>query len=164
MDNITVRKACADDLDKIQMIYAYAREFMRKTGNPNQWKDNSPSLEDILGDIKNGTGFVIELNGKICGVFAFILGEDPTYKYIEDGEWLSDEPYAAIHRIASDGSLKGIVSIATQFAEKTIKNIKIDTYKDNKIMQHVLDKLGFKKCGTIYLENGEPRIAYQRVR
>jgi len=29
--------------------------------------------------------------------------------------------------------------------------------------QHLLAKYGFCRCGTIYLENGSPRIAYQLV-
>lgn len=162
--SITVRKSTIDDLSEIQRIYAYARQFMKDTGNPNQWKNTSPATEIILSDFENGTGYVIEKEGKICGVFAFLLGEDPTYGYIENGAWLSDEPYGTIHRIASDGTLSGVVKIASDFAEKTIKNLRFDTHEDNKIMQHVLEKNGFRRCGTIYLQNGEKRIAYQRIR
>lgn len=162
--SINIRKSTIDDLDEIQRIYAYARQFMKETGNPNQWKDTSPATELILGDFENGTGYVIEQNGKICGVFAFLLGEDPTYGYIENGKWLSNAPYGTIHRIASDGTIKGVVKIASDFAEKTIKNLRFDTHEDNKIMQHTLEKNGFIRCGTIYLLNGEPRIAYQRIR
>lgn len=162
--SITIRKSNPEDFDEIQRVYAYARQFMRETGNPNQWKNTSLATELILGDIENGTGYVVVQDGKICGVFAFLLGEDPTYGYIEDGQWLSDEPYGTIHRIASDGTIKGIVKIASDYAEKTIKNLRFDTHEDNKIMQHVLEKNGFSRCGIIYLLNGEPRIAYQRIR
>ena len=30
-------------------------------------------------------------------------------------------------------------------------------------MQHLLEKNGFTPCGIIYVANGTPRIAYQRV-
>ena len=43
-------------------------------------------------------------------------------------------------------------------------SIKIDTHKDNAVMQHQLEKYGFKRCGIIFLENGEDRIAYQMKR
>lgn len=33
----TVRNAVYSDLPRIDEIYACAREFMAKTGNPNQW-------------------------------------------------------------------------------------------------------------------------------
>ena len=94
-------------------------------------------------------------------MFAFILGEDPTYSYIENGNWLSDKPYGTIHRIAGDGTVSGVVKTAVDYCRETIKNIRIDTHENNKTMQHVLGKLGFSKCGIIYLEDGSPRIAYQ---
>ena len=161
---MNIRKSSINDLDEIQRVYACARQFMKNTGNPNQWRDSHPALELILGDFENGTGYVIEHEGKICGVFAYIPGEDPTYGYIEGGEWLNDAPYGTIHRIASDGTQGGIVAFATEYCRKINPNIRIDTHEDNKVMQHVLSKLGFKKCGIIYLLNGEPRIAYQRNR
>jgi RimJ/RimL family protein N-acetyltransferase len=43
-----------------------------------------------------------------------------------------------------------------------IPNIRIDTHRDNAIMQHLLEKNGFVKCGIIYVEDGSPRIAYQK--
>ena len=29
-------------------------------------------------------------------------------------------------------------------------------------MRHLLEKNGFKECGIIYVEDGTPRIAFQR--
>ena len=43
---------------------------------------------------------------------------------------------------------------------KFISNIRIDTHHDNLVMQKVLNKHGFMKCGVIYLKNGNPRLAY----
>ena len=40
--------------------------------------------------------------------------------------------------------------------------IRIDTHRDNKIMQHNLLKYGFTYCGIIYLANGDERLAYQK--
>ena len=37
----------------------------------------------------------------------------------------------------------------------------MDTHRDNAVMQHVMEKNGFKKCGIIYLLSGDPRVAYQ---
>lgn len=42
-------------------------------------------------------------------------------------------------------------------------NIRIDTHRDNKIMQHNLSKHGFTYCGIIYLANGDERLAYQKI-
>ena len=75
---------------KILEVYARAREFMAKNGNPTQWGDGYPSQELLEEDIDTNRLFVYMLNGRMQAVFAFILGEDPTYKAIEDGQWLND--------------------------------------------------------------------------
>ncbi|MGI6508991.1 MAG: zinc dependent phospholipase C family protein [Erysipelotrichaceae bacterium] len=150
-----------EDLDTVAEIYKEAREFMRETGNPQQWKDGHPSIDLIKKDIENKTGYVVELNNKIVGVFAFILGEDVTYNYIE-GKWLNNFAYGTIHRIAGKKEAKGILSAAVSYGSRFTNNIRIDTHKDNKVMQHLLDKLKFRKCGIIYLLDGNPRIAYQK--
>ena len=40
-----VRKAVMDDFPVILNIYATARAFMAKTGNPTQWADGHPSAD-----------------------------------------------------------------------------------------------------------------------
>ena len=92
---------------------------------------------------------------------AFIIGEDSTYLRIEDGKWLNENPYGTIHRIASDGAVKGLFSACIDFCKSQMEDLRIDTHADNKTMQHLILKNGFQKCGIIYLTNGSPRIAYQ---
>lgn len=159
---MNIRKAIAAELERICDIYDIAREFMRATGNPTQWSDGYPERELLAEDIKNGNLFVMEKDGLPIGVFALFTGEDPTYQYIE-GQWCNDAPYATIHRIASDGSAKGVLPAAVDYAYSLHQNVRIDTHHDNKVMQHLLAKLGFARCGIIYLENGDPRIAYQKL-
>jgi RimJ/RimL family protein N-acetyltransferase len=43
-------------------------------------------------------------------------------------------------------------------------NIRIDTHRDNQIMQHVILKQGFTYCGIIYLLSGDERLAYQKTK
>ena len=158
---MVIRKAKFSDLLK---IYETAREYMRKTGNPDQWGTDKPKKELLEDDIQKEQLYVGEDDdGEIHFVFAFILGEDPTYSYIENGNWLSGEPYGTIHRIASDATVSGVVKTAVNYCRNTISNIRIDTHEKNKTMQHVLEKLGFTKCGIIYIEDGTPRIAYQLI-
>lgn len=157
-----IRAAQEADISDIMKIYACARAFMAKTGNPNQWGTAHPSRDILLADIYAGNLYAVELENEIHGVFAFIPGEDPTYRYIEDGNWHADMPYAAIHRVASDGS-GGIFASILKFCGSRSKYLRIDTHHDNKVMQHVLEKNGFQRCGIIYLENGDPRIAYDRT-
>lgn len=156
-----IRQAAMADLPRILEIYAYAREFMARTGNPNQWKKTNPPRETLEADILAGNLYVLEETG-IHGVFAYFTEPDPTYSYIEDGAWLDESPYGTIHRVAADGS-GGVFSAVLKFAEGENHHVRIDTHRDNKVMQHVLAKHGFQQCGVIYLKNGEPRLAYEKV-
>lgn len=156
-----IRKAQWADLQRILEIYAYAREFMAKTGNPAQWGSTHPPREMLEADIPSGNLYVVEAD-IIHGVFTLFTEPDPTYAYIEDGSWLDESPYITIHRIAGDGS-GGVFSAALRFVTEMNPHVRIDTHADNKVMQHVLQKHGFRRTGIIYLEDGDPRIAYEKV-
>ena len=160
-----IRPATREDLPGINRVYAAAREYMERSGNQTQWSGGYPWPDLLTGDIEKRQLFVMSANGKICGVFAFIIGIDPTYARIENGAWLNDEPYGAIHRIASDGKRRGIFKACLEFCLEHTDNIRIDTHVDNMKMQATLVDNGFVKCGTIYVHDGvsehSPRIAYQ---
>jgi RimJ/RimL family protein N-acetyltransferase len=156
-----VRRAVWADFDRILEIYALARKFMAQTGNPTQWGTNYPPLDMLEADIPAGNLYVVE-DDAIHGVFAYFSEPDPTYGYIEDGQWLDDSSYGTIHRVAADGS-GGVFSAVLNFAQEQNPHVRIDTHHDNKVMQHVLEKHGFHRTGIIYLEDGDPRIAYERV-
>ena len=158
-----IRLAIGNDLAQIQTVYAAARRFMVASGNPKQWSQSYPSDELLWQDITKQQLYVEETDGTIHGVFVLAIGEDPTYAYIEGGEWLSDEPYGTIHRIASDGSASGLFSRCMAFCESKISHLRIDTHRDNAPMRRALEKRGFTYCGIIYLENGDERLAYQRI-
>ena len=66
-----------------------------------------------------------------------------------------------IERIASDGAKHGIFKCAADYCKSICDNIRIDTHHDNVIMQKLIEKNDFKRCGTIYVADGSPRIAYQ---
>ena len=150
------------DLPRILEIYAYARSFMARTGNPTQWGTSHPPRNQLEKDIENGRLYVVKEASAIRGVFYFCIEEDPTYAVIQDGAWHDSRPYGVIHRIASDGS-GGILKAAVDFAKEQVSYLRIDTHEKNIPMQRCLAKNGFTRCGIIYLENGDPRIAYQKV-
>lgn len=156
-----VRKAKTEDIARIMEIYRYAKQYMRESGNPTQWTDGYPQKEIIENDIRTGQCYVCEEEEELCGVFMLALGEEPTYRVIKDGTWKNEEPYGTIHRLASDGSRKGIFAVCLAFCRNKRKNLRADTHADNKTMQYLLEKNGFKRCGIIYVGDGTPRIAYQ---
>lgn len=158
-----IRPAELADLPRILDIYREARQYMRDTGNPNQWRDSHPAESILREDIPKRQLFVCTENGEILGVFAYLLGIDPTYAVIHEGAWLNDEPYGVIHRMAVAAHQKGIASFCFQWALAQCPNLRIDTHSDNTPMQTALRKNGFHLCGTIYLANGEPRIAFHKM-
>jgi len=157
-----VRHAEMTDISRICKIYVYARSFMAKHGNPNQWENHYPPVEQLIQDIKEEALYIVVENSAIHGVFYFRIEEDPTYRIIKDGNWRSDSSYGVIHRIAGDGS-GGILKAAIAFCENRIKHLRIDTHHDNYVMQRALQKQGFHRCGIIFLPDGSPRIAYDRI-
>ena len=159
------RGAVRGDLPQILQIYAHAREAMAASGNPTQWGDNFPPQELLEEDIDSNRLFVYVVNGQLLGVFAFILGVDPTYQVIEDGAWLNDAlPYGTIHRLASSGKSKGVASAVIEWCLEHCQSLRADTHADNQIMQHLLEKNGFTRCGIIHVADGTPRIAYQKLK
>lgn len=160
---MTIRKTEITDLQAILEIYSRARDFMRESGNPTQWGDDRPRESAVRADIERGASYAVECGGQVVGVFAFIIGEEPTYQKI-DGAWLNDEPYGTVHRLASDGKAHGVFSACMDFCFSLMPNIRIDTHRDNAPMLHLIRKHGFTECGTIWVEDGTPRIAFQKIK
>ncbi len=148
-----IRNATAADLNEIFDIYSCARAFMKQNGNPLQWGETYPEESVILADLNADSLYVLESDdGLLAGVFAFLKDGDGVYDKI-DGKWLNDKPHAAIHRVASNGKQKGIFGDILAFCLGFSDNIKIDTHKDNLIMQSVLKKHGFVECGTVFYDD-----------
>lgn len=158
-----LRIATAEDLVRIMKIIDAARQIMRENGNTTQWINGYPSKELILNDIASGNGFVCIENNELVGYFCFIKGihPEPTYTIIENGTWLNDKPYGVVHRLASDGTVKGVAKACFDYCFSQIDNVRVDTNHNNLPMQNFFKKYGFNYCGTIYVDDGSPRDAFQ---
>ena len=158
-----ITKANISQLSQILSIYDKARAFMAQNGNPDQWGTAYPPDDRIRQDILEEKCYVNLSGNQIRAVFYFAVEQDPTYGYIE-GSWLNEDPYGVIHRIAVEENGRGVAAECFAFALSQCPNLRIDTHEDNIPMQRCLTKNGFSRCGIIYLEDGDPRIAYQKVR
>lgn len=160
-----IRTTMPADFDRVMHIYARAREFMASTGNPHQWGDtNWPPSDLIRQDIERGMSHVCEHDGRVVAVFFFDCGErvEPTYAQIDDGAWIGDDTYGVVHRIASDGTVRGAGEACLRWAYEQCGHLRIDTHECNVPMQNLLAKLGFVRCGIIYVhEDNDPRIAFE---
>ena len=158
-----IRKSTISDITAIGEIYSAAKKYMRENGNPDQWSNNGPDENSALSDHERGIGYVCEDEGEIVAVFAFEIGHEPTYDKIYGGAWLNGEAYAYMHRVAVKKHGQGIIDFCFSECFKLHPNIKIDTHRDNIPMQKVLKRCGFQECGIIYLENGDERLAFQKI-
>lgn len=151
------------ELELIQHIYAIARKYMRENGNDQQWVNGYPSDELLINDIQKGSSYVCVDGTEIVGVFTFTIGEDATYQEIYHGKWLNNDLYGVVHRLGSLQSQKGVGAFCLDWCFQQISNIKVDTHEDNVPMQKMLLKNGYQKCGTIYVNDGTPRVAFQKT-
>ena len=133
---------------------------MRSTGNLNLWSGGYPDDEVLRQDIEAGRFYAVTYDGQICGCFMLCDGPDPTYHRIYDGAWGSHSSYGVMHRVASNGTQKGILALCMAFARQRYDHLRIDTHADNIPMQRALAAQGFAHRGTIFLANGDPRLAY----
>ena len=170
---LTVRVANESDLDEIMVIIEAAKEFIHSQGI-HQWVNGYPSSDVILDDIKSGRSYVLvdEDNGAIMATSFISFDGESTYDKIYEGNWLTGDDsrdYIAIHRVAISVSSRGrglsgkIIDFASDFARKKGRqSLRIDTHGDNKVMQKVLESLGFSQRGIIYVaEDNDPRYAYE---
>lgn len=155
-----IRKAEINNLPMIKKIYDKAKIFMKNNGNPTQWTTGYPNEELITKDITEGNFYLCIKDNAIVGVFALIIGSEPTYEIIEQGSWHSSMPYGTIHRLASDGSSKGIARSCFDYCKEKCSYLRIDTHRDNKPMLAAIKKYGFQECGIIYVQDGSERIAF----
>lgn len=162
-----IRHTTEADVQRVMEIYAYARDFMAQHGNPRQWgATNWPPESLIHADIAKGKSYVLVHEGRIVGTFYFDWGQDidPSYRNIQDGHWESDSPYGVVHRLAGDGSVKGIGQACLSWAAAQCSHLRVDTHGDNVVLQNMLKKLGFSYRGIIYVvEDNDPRLAYERL-
>ena len=166
---ISIRPARYEDLNTLMPIFEEARKTIAALGI-DQWQNGYPSREVIEADICKSISYLAELDGEICGTFVLLSDGEPTYDRIFDGNWRSDEAYIAIHRVAiavrhrGKGIAEQIMHYAAEFAQdKGISALRIDTHRGNAVMRRMLEKNGFSHCGTIFLKDGSPRVAYDKL-
>lgn len=164
--------AAAEDLQEMCRITEEAKAQLRRLGL-DQWQKGYPSREVWEEDIRNQAAWLAMEDHKILGVFAFQTTPDVSYGEIE-GKWLTDGPYASMHRVCVSDDSKGKGVAGQMFRHGFCMaqalgfgSMRIDTHPGNLPMQRALKKAGFQPCGRITLkggcEDGDPRIGFEKV-
>ena len=166
--NLRFRKGGADDLERIMELVADAQNWFREQGI-DQWQDGYPTQDIILSDISYSNNYIVELNGVVSATFVASFDGEPTYNEIRGKGWLNENPYAVVHRIAvadacrRKGIAKEILHYTEELcAERGVRDIRIDTHRDNMAMRSLLKKMGYTHCGRITLTSGAFREAYHK--
>lgn len=159
-----IREATIKDIERVMEIYDIAVKYMHANGNPTQWVGGYPFREIVEEDIAQKRLYLLlDDDNSIIAQFCYFIGDDPTYSYI-DGEWLNDERYGVVHRIASSGKVRGVAQICLDWCFTRHPNMRIDTHSDNINMQRALRESGYVECGEIIVYNGTRRVAFQRIK
>ena len=159
-------------LEDICRITEQAKAQLKSMGL-DQWQKGYPSKEVWEDDISKQSAWIAIDNNHILGGFAFQTTPDPSYFEIE-GSWITNTPYASMHRVCVADEAKGKGVAGTMFTfgfalakELGFNSLRIDTHPENSPMRRALEKSGFVLCGNIVLkggcEDGDLRIAYERI-
>lgn len=164
-----IKKSEEKDIKDIMIIINEAKLYMKESGI-GQWQDGYPNENSIKGDIEKGHSYIIINESEVVGTFALSFDGDKNYNIIDGGKWLQNNLYGVIHRIAMKNKVKGkgsageIIRFAVEKSlEKEINSLRMDTHEENNSMRKFLEKNDFKYCGIIYLEDGNPRVAYEKI-
>ncbi|MBQ9980116.1 MAG: GNAT family N-acetyltransferase [Oscillospiraceae bacterium] len=164
--------AAMTDIDRICEITEQAKAQLKSMGL-DQWQKGYPNREVWDGDIRRGAAYVGAEEGTVIGTYTFQTEPDASYCDIE-GRWLSDKPYATIHRLCIHDDVKGRGAAGEFFAHAftMAKNlgfasVRVDTHAGNTAMLRAVEKAGFVHCGTVTLREGiqagDKREAFEKL-
>ncbi|MBQ8599140.1 MAG: GNAT family N-acetyltransferase [Oscillospiraceae bacterium] len=167
--NLHLCPAVKEDVAVAMTMIQDAKNFHKEI-KLDQWSDAYPAIEDIEGDIAAGKGYFLCDGETKVGYLCLDTDGEEVYSDLE-GQWLTadDAVYLVVHRLAMSASYRGkgyssaVFPLAELFCrEKGIKSIRVDTHKDNQIMQYLIPKAGFTSCGLVYYF-GSPRTAFEKI-
>jgi len=160
-DDYTIRPTGSSDMDCIMAMYDHSRGLMRASGNTTQWT-GYPSRTQLQEDMDRHVSWTITDGHQPVGTFALVPGIEPTYGMIVHGHWIDNTtPYATMHRLAKAIGASHIATAAFRYAKEHYDHLRIDTHTTNTALRHLADKEGFVECGTVFMNDGTERLAYE---
>ena len=142
-----------------------ATEATEETRKAREMRETQEALE--TRETQAAKAAAAQAQGNVVAYGAVVFDGEPAYDAI-DGQWLTDEPYVLVHRIAvADGERgRGVAAeflhrVETLAQERGVKAFRIDTNFDNQTMLRLLERTGFTYCGKVVYRSGE-RLAYEK--
>ncbi len=162
-----LKSANIEDIEVAVKIINEAKAHLKEQGI-NQWQNGYPNYNVIKNDIIENKGYFIVNKDEILGYLCVDFDGEPAYDTLK-GAWNSDEKYVVVHRLAFSQKARGKGAVHEVFdlvcklsLDKNIDYFRVDTDADNAKMQHILKKIGFKFCGTIWFDNSEKQ-AFDKI-
>ncbi|MGT2649357.1 N-acetyltransferase family protein [Streptococcus troglodytae] len=163
-----IRQAFPNEVEAVMAVLNSAKQFLAESGS-SQWQGENgyPNEDDVFDDILQGQAYVAVVDGQIVAYAAVLDSQEPAYAKIYDGKWQHNNyRYITIHRLAVLRDFAG-QGIAQTFLQGLIEgqagpDFRIDTHEKNKVMRHIVEKLGFVYCGKVF--NRGERLAYQKIK
>ena len=165
-NKMEIRLAFPNEVNAVMKVIEDAKKTLAKAGS-DQWQNDYPNADIIIDDIISGQAYVALEEGELLAYAAVTKSPEKAYEAIYDGNWEGKEvEYLVFHRIAVASDVQG-QGVAQTFLEGLIEgfdylDFRSDTHDQNKVMQHIFEKLGFKQVGKVPVD-GE-RLAYQKVK
>ena len=161
-----IRLAFPNEVNAVMKVIEDAKKALAQSGS-YQWQNGYPNADIIIDDIISGQAYVALEEGDVIAYAAVTRSPESTYDAIYEGKWQGGESeYLVFHRIAVAAANQG-QKVAQTFLEGLLEgfdylDFRSDTHAENKIMQHIFEKLGFQQVGRVPVD-GE-RLAYQKIK
>lgn len=157
------------DVLEILTIFTQTKAYFREK-KIEQWQGDYPGIPEIRQDIALKQCYVAVEKELILGVIVLSLNPEVSYDSLIGGAWNSQEAYTVIHRLAINNDYQGrgtSLKLLAYVEELTLAHgrqvIRTDTHESNDGMRYILTKTGYRNTGRLFLEDGSPRIGYDKL-
>jgi len=163
------RRAAMTDRQRVMQIIDQAKAQMQRLGS-HQWQEGYPAMHDIVADIDRQTAYVLCLDQSVIAYASISFDGEPAYNDL-NGQWLSDQKYVVVHRLAVADEMKNR-GVATYFFHRieqyalaaNVHSFRVDTNFDNHYLLSLLQKTGFVECGEVFYDRARgSRKAFEKL-
>lgn len=125
----------------------------------HQWDEIYPDECTIKNDVDKQHLYLLEEDGKACGIIVLNEVQEPEYKNVK---WKFLGKTLVVHRLAIEPSnqQKGLARMLMQFAHKVAieqhyETIRLDAFIHNPAAVGLYEKLGYRKAGAVTFRKGD---------
>ncbi len=151
-----IRQAVLEDKAKIAETYDELLRYEKEKGGCSNWVSGVyPTVKVPESKIPQGTMYVLEEKGEICGSMVLNKEQAEVYRQIKWKFPAEDSEVLVVHTLCIPPSKAGrgygrqMVEYAKKFAKKQgCRVMRIDTYAHNEPAKRLYTKCGFRLAGS----------------